>query len=194
MPTNLQSETARRNGAKSNGPKTAAGKSRSSMNGLKHGLRAKTLVLPFEDAQAFESLKSAFLTRFQPNDDTEAVLVNQLIATSWRLERFLNIETHLLGIAVLDAEEYIEENFDIADNDDRLAVAFRRACEHPSLIHLHRQINLLHRQFDRILQTFLKLKNATSEPKQQSTPFPINNIQSTPQEPNHAPTPAKPSE
>ena len=36
---------SRRNGAKSRGPKTAAGRERSSQNALKHGLRARRQVL-----------------------------------------------------------------------------------------------------------------------------------------------------
>jgi hypothetical protein len=39
-------EVNRTNRQKSTGPRTAAGKARSKLNGLKHGLRAATLVLP----------------------------------------------------------------------------------------------------------------------------------------------------
>lgn len=194
MPSLLQSDTARRNGAKSHGPKTEAGKSRSRLNGLKHGLRAKTLILPGEDTEAFESRKAGFIHRFQPADETTTVLVNQLVATSWRLERFITIETHLLGIAIIDAQEYIEDHFDVVDDDDRLAIAYKQACEHPSLIHLHRQINLLHRQFERILQALLQTcpqtipQNETSEPGDALSANPINNIPNLRTNPEPSPT------
>src|SRR5919106_7011760 len=50
---------SRKNGARSRGPKTAAGKARSARNALKHGLCAKKLlVLPEEDAGQFRALEA----------------------------------------------------------------------------------------------------------------------------------------
>ena len=48
--TSKRAEASRHNGRKSRGPKTAEGKSRSRFNALNHGMRAKTIVLPGEDA------------------------------------------------------------------------------------------------------------------------------------------------
>lgn len=48
LTTYKQREAARRNGTKSKGPITAAGKARSSRNNLKHGIYAKTLDLSLE--------------------------------------------------------------------------------------------------------------------------------------------------
>ena len=47
--TDKQREAARRNGAKSKGPVTAAGKARSSRNNFKHGIYSKTADLTFEE-------------------------------------------------------------------------------------------------------------------------------------------------
>src|SRR5271170_7892913 len=47
-------EANRRNAAKSCGPTSEEGKNRSKLNAVKHGMRAATLVLLDEDAQALD--------------------------------------------------------------------------------------------------------------------------------------------
>jgi hypothetical protein len=51
-------EANRRNSQKSCGPVTEAAKNRSKLNAVKHGMRAATLVLLDEDAQALEDRQS----------------------------------------------------------------------------------------------------------------------------------------
>src|SRR5258708_1610842 len=45
MPTELKSETARANGAKSHGPITTEGKEKSSKNALKHGMTSRNIYI-----------------------------------------------------------------------------------------------------------------------------------------------------
>jgi hypothetical protein len=56
-----RAEINRRNAARSTGPRTPEGKSRSRLNALKHGLTARTLVLPGEDPEAFRGRLEAFV-------------------------------------------------------------------------------------------------------------------------------------
>ena len=56
----------RRNARKSTGPKTAAGKARSKMNALKHGLDAETPILPGEDEAAFRAAWMHGAPTFRP--------------------------------------------------------------------------------------------------------------------------------
>ena len=60
---------------------------RARMNALKHGMRAKTLVLPDEDADAFQARLSAWNTDLKPADDVERFLVTRAVQLSWQLER-----------------------------------------------------------------------------------------------------------
>src|SRR5207253_4282063 len=82
-----RAKTSRRNGSKSSGPKTPEGKNRSKFNALKHGLSAKTIVPPGEDADAFQGRIEAWTVDLAPRDDVEQVLVERAATVSWQLER-----------------------------------------------------------------------------------------------------------
>jgi hypothetical protein len=55
MSSDLKTKTARANGAKSHGPATLEGRAKSSRNSLRHGLSAKTVLLPAESHEQFHS-------------------------------------------------------------------------------------------------------------------------------------------
>jgi hypothetical protein len=79
---------SRKNGARSRGPKTAAGKARSSRNALKHGLCAqKVLVLAEEDAAAFCTLETALFEELAPAGPLQTVLAQRVVSAAWRLLR-----------------------------------------------------------------------------------------------------------
>src|SRR5579864_7480750 len=77
----------RANAQKSTGPRTEAGKQRSSLNALRHGLTGHTIVLPSEDQSAYQRHSQSFLDEYRPKGATETHLVQSLIDTSWQLNR-----------------------------------------------------------------------------------------------------------
>jgi hypothetical protein len=95
MATQKQIDANRRNALRSTGPKTPAGKTISSRNALKHGLRARAALLPGEDKQAFERLFNAFRAEHRPAGRFEEVLVEQMAVAYWKLSRLTRIESHL---------------------------------------------------------------------------------------------------
>ena len=89
---------SRRNGAKSRGPKTAAGLARSSRNALKHGLRARRqLLLADEDAAEFRAFQAAAQAELAPSGALQTELAARIVTTAWRARRADRLEAALLG-------------------------------------------------------------------------------------------------
>ena len=87
MATLNQIEANRRNALKSTGPRTPQGKAAVSMNSLRHGLRARTVVLPGEDRQEFQRLCDDLEAEWQPQSRTEQFYVEQMAVSQWKLTR-----------------------------------------------------------------------------------------------------------
>ena len=75
------------NGALSKGPKTPEGKARSSYNAVRHGMLARCVVLDCEDEAIFHKLVDQFVRRFQPLDDVEFGMMEEMAACHWRMRR-----------------------------------------------------------------------------------------------------------
>src|SRR6266576_651878 len=94
MPSKLRSDTARANGAKSRGPKTAAGKEKSSLNSLRHGLTARnTSRFQNESVEDVHKMLAEFHAAYKPANAVESDLVDQMAAARWRTRRIWTIET-----------------------------------------------------------------------------------------------------
>jgi hypothetical protein len=103
----------RRNARRSTGPKTAAGKQRSKLNALKHGLTAKTLVLPGEDPEAYQGRLESFRTTLAPRNDLEQHLAEQVANSAWQLDRARRAEAVRQAAVVRDvpvAEAFRQED------------------------------------------------------------------------------------
>jgi hypothetical protein len=74
-----QIEANRLNATKSTGPRTAQGKSTSSLNALKHGIFAEAPIIIGEDPDAFNMLRESYLDRWQPAAPEEIALVANLV-------------------------------------------------------------------------------------------------------------------
>ena len=94
-----RSEQARINGAKSKGPVTEEGKSRSSKNAIKHNLTARTFLLTNEDLPEAQAMIDEYIRRFRPADRVESDLVLSMVEVQSRVE----IAGGVLGEEVLHA-------------------------------------------------------------------------------------------
>jgi len=87
----------RANAKLSTGPRTESGKQRSSLNALRHGLTARTSVLPTEDPETYQRHIQQFLDEYAPATVTETQLVHEIANTAWRLNRIPFLEAELLS-------------------------------------------------------------------------------------------------
>jgi hypothetical protein len=139
-------EINRANSQHSTGPKTEAGKQRSSLNALRHGLTGQIVVMPTEDLQAYQSHLKSFTDEYDPKGATEANLVQALADASWRLNRVAALETNLLtlglthGAPITDAPQQVQDAMSIV-------AALESQSKALSNLSLHSQ--RLSRQFER---------------------------------------------
>src|SRR5260370_18793271 len=81
MTTERQSESARINGAKSHGPKSAEGKKKSSRNSLRHGCTAgHTILLACEDRGDFKRMRNDYDTMYKPVTLEKQNLVDEMFS------------------------------------------------------------------------------------------------------------------
>ena len=183
MPSDLQIETSKKNGAVSNGPKTPEGKARSSRNALKHGLSAKYYVIFHEEQEQFDQLVATFLDEHQPQSQTELDVVHTLAVASWRLRRVRDMESGALNLALLD----YSEDATLHDVDEtpyeRLAGAVAERMR--NLESLGRYEARIERSYYRALHELRRLK---AERPDDSAPKP-EAVEPTQPEPEPAPAP-----
>ncbi len=91
-------EANRRNALRSTGPRTEAGKDRSRVNALRHGLTAETVVATLEDAEDYKAFEATIIADYDPETAVARELVLRLASLLWRLRRAGVIETNLLEL------------------------------------------------------------------------------------------------
>ena len=95
MSSQRQIEANRRNAQKSTGPTSVTGKAASSMNALKTGIYAKSLVLPSENLADLEQLIDEWYQRHNPTTPEARSLVDDLIYGEWIKRRLRAAETQI---------------------------------------------------------------------------------------------------
>ena len=83
--------------SRATGPRTAAGKQRSSQNAVTHGLTARSAILATEDPAAYQLHCRQFFDEYQPATPTETQLTQELADTAWRINRIPSLEANLLS-------------------------------------------------------------------------------------------------
>ena len=87
MATAAQMAANQANSLKSTGPKTAAGKARSSQNAYKHGMRSERAKSLRVDSMSYEQRLMRWNGTAGPENDIEEFLLNDVVSVSFELER-----------------------------------------------------------------------------------------------------------
>jgi hypothetical protein len=93
------------NSKKSTGPTTPEGKAAVSKNALKHGLRAKDVVIQGEDPDQFKALSEALYEQIKPQGPLEIHLVERVTSCLWRLRRADKLEAAVFRYRSLQVKE-----------------------------------------------------------------------------------------
>jgi hypothetical protein len=146
MATAAQILANRDNAQHSTGPKTQEGKQTASRNAIRHGLTGTQIVMPGEDASAYEELRKGLHQSHQPGNEAELILVDQIAANAWRLMRAQRVETAFLAKLTEGAK----------DPDAALAEAF---LEKPrELARMHRYVAAAQNAYYKAMTQLTKLQ------------------------------------
>jgi hypothetical protein len=138
------------NAQHSTGPKTEAGKQRSSLNALRHGLTGHVIVLPSDDLEAYQRHIQSFATEYHPKGATENQLVQSLADSAWRQNRVCALENNLLTLGIAqDATDQV---------NTALAIAAALDSQTRALANLSIHGQRLARQFEKTLALLRELQ------------------------------------
>jgi hypothetical protein len=94
--------------SKSTGPRTEEGKKRSAMNATRHGLTGRTIVMPYEDMEAYHAFCEELMEDLAPENPLERQYAQTFCDTQWRLNRARSIEDSMLALGHFEAAGNIE--------------------------------------------------------------------------------------
>ncbi len=92
------SNAASANPNQSTGPRTEAGKQRSAMNALRHGLTGRTVVMPYEDMDQYHVFCKRLFQTLAPETPLEEQYAQSFCDTQWRLNRARSLEDAMLAL------------------------------------------------------------------------------------------------
>ena len=148
MSTLRQIEANRRNSEKSTGPTSVTGKAVSSMNALKTGIHAKSLVLPSEKVADLEQLIDEFYQSHQPTTPDARSFVDDLIRCEWTLRRLDTAETQM----------WLYQNDDKFRTPQKYPLGYSASCNSTPFSKLQYRLDATRRARVRALQALEKLK------------------------------------
>ena len=143
------------------GPKTEAGRKRSSANALRHGvLSNKMIVLQTESEEEFEMLKRGYYEALKPANFLEAELVDEMIWAKWRQRRAITSETAAIDFQMDMEADRVDRKVENIDESTRTAHAIRTLSNESGELALYsRYETRLNRMYHRALERLLEMQD-----------------------------------
>ena len=136
MTTEAQINANRQNAKQSTGPRTEEGKARTHLNALKHGRRAKLVVLPWENQDDFDDLCDEFEDGFKPANVGEQAMVEKMVVNYWKV---MHLEAGERSIHIkVSHDKQRDAMSDLAKSHIRFDNAYMRAQEALMRLQAHR--------------------------------------------------------
>jgi hypothetical protein len=158
----IRAENARRNGARSKGPKTEEGKATSARNSTKHGLCCEnSAVLQNEDPAVWQRVLDTLQCRYRPIDDIEKELVEDIAFCLWRMRRIRGVESATWDMAMEDQAAELEQKYSTPTELTRKAYAFK---SEPQLQLVSRYEGRLRRAYERAIDNLAQYRSCLALP------------------------------
>jgi hypothetical protein len=149
----------------STGPKTPEGKAKSSLNAVKTGLTGRTVLLPGDDAAAYDRLVRRFFAEWKPETDVEHDLVQSIADTEWRLLRIPALEMGIYAVGRLELAGTFAEEDEAVRNaliDAKVFLTYQRQLNNLSI-----QETRLRRQRDKDVAALKQIHDDRKRREQQ---------------------------
>jgi hypothetical protein len=160
MATALQVAANRRNAKKSTGPRSADGKKRASLNHVKHGMTAKTVILLHESANDYDEIREALIKDYAPATTQELMLVDQIAAGYWRTIRSRRFETAMFDNQLRTAKRKHGKDTSPNSKDDEGCAVILQVVDQEDFKNYFRYDAAISRDYYRAIATLEKMQAA----------------------------------
>ena len=166
MPTSEKQLIANRlNAEKCTGPKTEAGKKRSSQNALRHGLTGQTNIMSEQDRIHHDAFVAEMIAGYSPEGPDEIFVASSIAENAWRLNYARAIEKNMFHIGHCDGTS----DRILADHDElhtavTAAWVFRDHAHAFELLTLYEQ--RIHRTYMKDVEHLRKLQEARKQQRE----------------------------
>ena len=160
MASPAQLAANRRNAQKSTGPRTIEGRKRASLNALKSGMTAKTVVLPHESAADYDEIRTALIEDYSPATSQEMMLVDQIAVGYWRTIRARRFETAMFDNHLRTKKRTHGKDTGPNERDDEGCAVILQVTDPEQLKNYFRYDATISRDYYRAIATLEKMQAA----------------------------------